>query len=264
MSLDPTLLAAGLPATGHICLVGAGPGAADLLTLRAVRRLAEADVVFYDRLVEPEVVAMAGPRAETVFVGKEVGLHSWPQEKIDAAIVAAALAGKRVVRLKSGDPSVFGRACEEIEAARAAGLPVEIVPGVTAASAAAAQMLRPLTERGQTDRLVIATATCRPGEQPQRLAASLTPGTTLALYMAMHRLHLIRDELLADGIAPDTAIDIVSGAETRRQRMLATRLECVCEDVAAAGIGNPAIVFIRIAKPALAAGLAETARLAAG
>ncbi|MEI4487048.1 uroporphyrinogen-III C-methyltransferase [Frigidibacter sp. MR17.14] len=257
MSLDPTLLAAGLPALGHICLVGAGPGAADLLTLRAVKRLAEADVVFYDRLVEPEVVALAGPQADKVFVGKEVGLHSWPQEKIDAAIVAAALSGKRVVRLKSGDPSVFGRACEEIEAARAAGIPAEIVPGVTAASAAAAQMLRPLTERGLTDRLVIATATCRPGEAPQRLSTSLTPGTTLALYMAMHRLHLIRDELLADGIPAETAVEIVSGAETRRQKMLATTLATVCEDVTAAKVGNPAIVFIRIPKPALQTALAE-------
>lgn len=261
---DPVTLGGGaVPAMGHIALVGAGPGAADLLTLRALNRLREADVVFYDRLVEPEVVAQAGPRAERIFVGKEVGLHSWPQEKIDAAIVAAALQGRRVVRLKSGDPSVFGRACEEIEAARAAGIPVEIVPGVTAASAAAAQMLRPLTERGQTDRLVIATATCRPGDAPQGLAAALQPGTTLALYMAMHRLAEIRAELLAAGLPGETGIDIVSGAETRRAHHVATTLDALLDDVAASRIANPAIVFIRVAKVMVGANGALTTGVAA-
>lgn len=247
---DPTNLLPAEPVRGrgHIALVGAGPGTAELLTIRALRRLQAADVVFYDRLVEPEVVELARAGAERVFVGKEVGLHSWPQERIDAAIVAAALEGKRVVRLKSGDPSIFGRACEEIEAARAAGIEVEIVPGITAASAAAARMLRPLTERGQTDRLVIATATCKPGDAPKNIAASALPGTTMALYMAMHRLAELQAELLAAGLAPETAIDIVSCAETPRERLLATSLAGLVGDVAGSGIGNPAIVFIRVGK----------------
>lgn len=149
--------AALLPAAAkaRISLVGAGPGAADLMTLRAARRLSEADIVFYDRLADPEALAFAKPTAQRVYVGKEVGAHHWPQPRIDAAIVAAALAGRRVVRLKSGDPSIFGRAAEEIAAARAHGIVVDIVPGITAASAF---LCDPLTERGVTDRVVLATA----------------------------------------------------------------------------------------------------------
>jgi uroporphyrin-III C-methyltransferase len=157
---DPIHLRPTAPHLGRISLVGAGPGAADLLTYRAVERMRAADVIFYDRLVEPEVLAMAGPRPKRVFVGKEVGAHSWPQDRINRAITAAALSGQQVVRLKSGDPSVFGRACEEIAAARAFGIEVEVIPGITAA----ASLCQPLTERGLTDRLVLATATCRPGD----------------------------------------------------------------------------------------------------
>ena len=120
------------PRPGHIALVGAGPGTADLLTLRAVDRLRQADVIFHDRLVTPEVLALAVTRSVRVFVGKEVGAHAWPQARIDAD--------------------------------RAAGIDIEIVPGITAASAGAASLCRPLTERGQTERLVIVTATCRPGD----------------------------------------------------------------------------------------------------
>ncbi|CAN0459624.1 unnamed protein product, partial [Hapterophycus canaliculatus] len=144
---------------GSIALVGAGPGARDLLTLRAVERLQEADVIYYDRLVDPEVLELARRDAERVFVGKHVGAHAWPQDQINRVIVAEALKGRRVVRLKSGDPGVFGRAREEMDAARAAGVAVEIVPGITAASAAGAAMGQSLTERGQTDTLILATGT---------------------------------------------------------------------------------------------------------
>ncbi|WP_084513897.1 uroporphyrinogen-III C-methyltransferase, partial [Salipiger mucosus] len=149
---------------GHIALVGAGPGARDLMTLRAVDRLRAADVVFYDRLVDPAVLDFARPEAERVYVGKTVGNCAWPQPEIDRLIVREARQGRRVVRLKSGDPSIFGRAAEELEAARAAGIEAELVPGITAASAAAATTGRPLTERGETDTFVISTGTCRPGD----------------------------------------------------------------------------------------------------
>ena len=149
-------------------MVGAGPGARDLLTMRAVQRLQQADIIFYDRLVDPEVLELARRDADRVFVGKEVGACAWPQDKIDRLIVAEASQGKRVVRLKSGDPSIFGRACEEIAAAQAAGIDVEIVPGITAASAAAAALGKPLTERGETDTFVITTGTCRPGDAAQK------------------------------------------------------------------------------------------------
>ncbi|WP_108261541.1 uroporphyrinogen-III C-methyltransferase [Mangrovicoccus ximenensis] len=158
-------------ARGHISLVGAGPGARDLLTLRAVRRLQEADVIFHDRLVEPEVLELARRDADRIYVGKEVGQHAWPQEKIDRVITAEALKGRRVVRLKSGDPSIFGRAAEEIAAARAAGIEVEIVPGITAASAAAASIMVPLTERGETDSFAVTTGVCRAARASWLIAA---------------------------------------------------------------------------------------------
>ena len=150
---------------GHIALVGAGPGARDLLTLRAVDRLQSADVVFYDRLVDPEVLHLVRAETERVYVGKEVGACAWPQDRITALILGEARKGRRVVRLKSGDPSVFGRATEEMEAAKDAGIPVEIVPGITAASAAAASLGQGLTERGATDTVILTTGKCRPGDE---------------------------------------------------------------------------------------------------
>ena len=129
-----------------------------VLTLRAIARLQEADVIFYDRLVDPGVLELARRDAERVFVGKVVGAHAWPQEQIDAAVVTEARKGRRVVRLKSGDPGIFGRLDEELAAARAAGIAPEIVPGVTAACAAAASLGRALTSRGATDALVSTTA----------------------------------------------------------------------------------------------------------
>ncbi|WP_435169120.1 uroporphyrinogen-III C-methyltransferase [Falsirhodobacter sp. 1013] len=242
---------------GTIALVGAGPGAADLLTLRALDRLRNADVVFYDRLVDPEVLVLTPARK--VFVGKEVAANAWPQARINRVIVAAAMDGLRVVRLKSGDPSVFGRACEELEAARSFGIPVEIVPGITAASAAAASLGRPLTERGRTERLVLATATCRPGETAN-LSGAFVPGTTLALYMAMHRLSVVEAELLAAGAPGDCEVEFVQGAGTAGQRILTTTLRGMA--AAATGLSNPAIILIRwpktVDRMACAPALAET------
>ena len=230
---------------GTIALVGAGPGTADLLTLRALNRLQGADVVFYDRLVDPEVLSLT--QARKVFVGKEIGVNAWPQMRINRVIVTAALEGLRVVRLKSGDPSVFGRAGEELEAARGAGIEVEIVPGITAASAAAASIGRALTERGQTERLILATATCRPGETAN-IGAGFVPGTTLALYMAMHRLATVEAELLATGAPGDCTVEFIQQAGTAAQRILTTPLRGMA--VAAADLANPAIILIRWPKTA--------------
>ncbi len=236
--------------TGSISLVGAGPGAADLLTLRALDRIRSADVIYFDRLIDPAVLALAGPQVEMVFTGKEVGAHAWPQDRINAVIVASARAGRNVVRLKSGDPSVFGRACEELSAARAAGIPIEIVPGVTAASAAAASIGRPLTERGETDNLVIATGTCRPGDEAPDWGALLRPGTTLALYMAMGKLAEIEASLIAAGLPADTVVEIVSNASTGRERQLASTLGRMRAEVMANGLKGPAIIFVRRPKAA--------------
>jgi uroporphyrin-III C-methyltransferase len=236
------------PATGRITLVGAGPGAADLLTLRAIRCLGQADVVFHDRLVDPEALAFAHPQAERVFVGKEVGAHSWPQARIDAAIVAAARSGKRVVRLKSGDPSIFGRAAEEIAAARAHGIEVDIIPGVTAASAAAASLCQPLTERGRFDRVVLATATCRPGESMSDVADVARPGTTLVFYMAMKQLAQLSRHLVAAGVSPGQSVVVAANASRQDATSLETTVEAMADDCRRAGLKNPAVILVGLPK----------------
>jgi uroporphyrin-III C-methyltransferase/precorrin-2 dehydrogenase/sirohydrochlorin ferrochelatase len=233
---------------GVISLVGAGPGAKDLLTLRALERLRAAHVVFYDRLVDPEVLGFC-PQAEKVYVGKEVGNHAWPQERIDAVIVAAALQGLRVVRLKSGDPGIFGRATEELAAAQAHGIPVEIVPGVTAASAAGAALGRSLTERGLTDRVTFATATCRAGDKGPDWTELARPGTTLALYMGVAKAGRIARDLLQAGLSPSTEVEVVGAASTAAQKVLRSDLARMAKDIRTAGITNPAIILIRCTKP---------------
>lgn len=236
------------PRVGSIALVGAGPGAADLLTFRAVERMRAADVIFYDRLISPEALNMAGPKPRRVFVGKEVGAHSWPQSRINAAITEAALQGLHVVRLKSGDPSVFGRACEEIDAARAHGIPIEVIPGITAASAAAASLIEPLTQRGLTDRLVMATATCRPGDTWSGLADLARPGTTLAIYMGVARCAEIVADLRRAGLPDDTTVTVAAHVSTPRETALRLSLGTLQTGVAAAGLTNPAIIFVTVPK----------------
>ena len=249
---------AGGPVTqagGRIDLVGAGPGARDLLTLRAVQRLQEADVIFYDRLVDPDVLELARRDAERVFAGKEVGACAWPQSRIDAAIVAEARKGRRVVRLKSGDPSIFGRAAEELAAARAADIPCEIVPGITAASAAAAATGRPLTTRGETDRVVLATGTCRPGDADPDWGDMLRPGTTLALYMAAGRAGEIAAQLRAAGVPKSVGVEIATRVSTARECLRRSDLGSLSDmDVAA-----PALLILRRPK----ATFAETSTVAA-
>ncbi|WP_252737721.1 uroporphyrinogen-III C-methyltransferase [Citreicella sp. C3M06] len=248
--------------TGHIALVGAGPGALDLLTLRAHSRIKDADVVLYDRLVDPAIVDLARTGAERIYVGKEVGRCAWPQGRIDRLIVAKAKLGLRVVRLKSGDPSVFGRACEEIAAARAAGIEVEIVPGVTAASAAAASIATPLTERGETDSLILTTGTARPGDAAPDRARLAYPGTSMAFYMAVQRAAEVQADLLAAGAPAACPVDIVERASTPSERHVQTTLGQLSQSIAEQGVQNPAILFIRYPK-SLAAALSGAARIIA-
>jgi len=233
------------PMQGAIALVGAGPGAADLLTLRALRLLQDADVIYYDRLVDPAVLELARRDAERVFVGKEVGACAWPQDRINAVIVAAARQGRKVVRLKSGDPGVFGRVSDEIAAARAAGIPIEIVPGITAASAAAASLGRGLTERGATDRVMLATATCKPGDPDPDWAEMLQPGTTLAVYMGVHKAQQMVETCRRAGIPMTLEVDVVSHASTAREQVISCSLGALAVTLAHSGIANPALMLVR-------------------
>lgn len=237
---------------GSIAYVGAGPGARDLLTLRAVQRLQEADVIFYDRLVDDDVLELARRDAERVYVGKVVGAHDWPQPRIDAAVVAEARKGRRVVRLKSGDPGIFGRLDEELEAARTAGIATEIVPGVTAACAAAARAARPLTKRGETDTLVLTTARLeRDGTLPD-LERHVRAGTTLAIYMGVAAAPGIAERLLAAGAAPLACVEIVADASKRDETVLRTCLSDLPNAMSRAGITGCAMILITLARPQIA------------
>jgi len=231
-------------AAGQISLVGAGPGARDLLTLRAVERLQEADVIFYDRLVDEEVLELARRDAERVFVGKHVGAHEWPQDRINAMIVAEARKGRRVVRLKSGDPGIFGRAGEEMDAAHAAGIPVEIVPGVTAAAAAGAAMGESLTRRGVADTLVLTTGTGCAQEPTPDCTRMSAPGTTTVFYMSARQADRIQADLLAKGLPSHAPIRVAAELSKPGEMILRTTLDQLASDMARAAIKGCAVIVV--------------------
>lgn len=229
---------------GSISLVGAGPGARDLLTLRAVQRLQDADIIFYDRLVDEDVLELARSDAEKVFVGKHVGAHSWPQERINQVIVAAALMGKRVVRLKSGDPGIFGRATEEIDAARAAGITVELVPGVTAASAAGAMLGRSLTERNVADMLVLATGTGSADDPLPEFTRLSGPGTTTVFYMSVGHADRLARDLMRKGLAAEAHVDIAWQVSKAGEGHVATTLGRLAQTIRHEGIKGCAVLLV--------------------
>ena len=215
MYIDPKI-----PARGIVSLVGAGPGAADLLTLRALQRLSDADVIVYDRLVSEAVLALARPEAERTFVGKARANHCMPQADINALLVRLARAGKRVVRLKGGDPLVFGRGGEEAEALAAARVRYEIVPGITAALACAADAGIPLTHRETSRSVTLATGHTKDGTLDLDFAALARPGATLAIYMGIHTLAQLFEGLGRHGFDPATPAALVERGGTPQRRML--------------------------------------------
>ena len=203
---------------GHVALVGAGPGAEDLLTLRAQRHLMEADVIVYDALVPETIVAMGRRDAERLPVGKRKGCHSKSQDEINELLVELGREGKRVVRLKSGDPLVFGRAGEEMQALRDAGISYEIVPGVTSAFAAAADFELPLTLRGVSSSLVFTTGHDLKGTALPDWAKLAISGATVAVYMGRSVAAEVADRLIEAGLSPDTAVAVVENASLGNRR----------------------------------------------
>jgi uroporphyrin-III C-methyltransferase/precorrin-2 dehydrogenase/sirohydrochlorin ferrochelatase len=203
---------------GHIALVGAGPGAEDLLTLRAQRLLMEADVIVHDALVPEAVVAMGRRDAERLPVGKRKGCHSKSQAEINALLVELGRDGKRVVRLKSGDPLVFGRAGEEMAALRDAGVSYEVVPGVTAAFAAAADFELPLTLRGVSSSMVFTTGHDLKGGTLPDWAKLAISGATVAVYMGRSVAADVASRLIEAGLSPDTAVAVVENASLASRR----------------------------------------------
>lgn len=230
---------------GSVWLVGAGPGDPELLTRKAARLIGMADVVFHDALVGPGIVDLAATTARLVYVGKRSGRHSKEQSTIDRMIVDAAHAGERVVRLKGGDPSIFGRTTEELAACREAGVPIWICPGVTAASAAAASLGTSLTVRGLARQVTFITAHARRGEALDLDWTSLAvSGTTLAVYMGKAAADTIAHNLIAAGLPSRTPVVLVESASLPEERHFRCRLDLL-PLVARTALGDrPALLLI--------------------
>ncbi len=230
---------------GDVWLVGAGPGDPDLLTRKAERLIRSASVIFHDALVGQGVLALVPPQVRLLPVGKRSGRHSKDQRTIDALIVETALAGERVVRLKGGDPAIFARAAEEMAACRASGIAVRICPGVTAASAAAADLGISLTLRGMARRLTFVTAHARAGEELDLDWASLAdPGATLAIYMGKAAARQVSARLIEAGMPGDTPVALIENASLPGGRHVVTRLDLL-PLAARAGLGEgPALILV--------------------
>ncbi|MBB4290479.1 uroporphyrin-III C-methyltransferase/precorrin-2 dehydrogenase/sirohydrochlorin ferrochelatase [Rhizobium leguminosarum] len=205
---------------GHVWLVGAGPGAEDLLTLRAQRVMMEADVIVYDALVPQAIVDMGRRDAERLSVGKRKGCHSKSQEEINDLLVDLGRQGKRVVRLKSGDPLVYGRAGEEMAALRAAGITYEVVPGITSAFAAAADFELPLTLRGVASSLVFTTGHDLTGDVLPDWASLAVSGATIAVYMGRTVAASVAERLMQAGIPAETTVAVIENASRAERRLL--------------------------------------------
>ncbi|UUL81421.1 uroporphyrinogen-III C-methyltransferase [Sphingomonas qomolangmaensis] len=248
-------------APGSVWLVGAGPGDPELLTRKAERLIAAADIVFHDALVGPGVLALIPPTTPRVHVGKRSGRHSKDQRSINDLLAAAALAGKRVVRLKGGDPSIFGRSTEEIRHLAERGIAVRICPGITTASAAAASAGISLTLRGLARKLTLVTAHARAGEALDLdWAALAAPEATLAVYMGAAAAGEVSRRLIAAGRAPDTPVLVAVNVSLPDERILRGSLSALAFLVETISGDDPSLLLIgeTIGAPATVSAIAET------
>ena len=229
---------------GQVALVGAGPGDPELLTLKALRLLQQADVVFYDFLVSPEIITLVPQATPQIPVGKRAGAHSASQEEINQLLVDAAQDGQRVVRLKGGDPYIFGRGGEEMEFLLAAGVDCLVVPGITAAAGCAVYAGIPLTHRDHANSVQFVTGHCQRNGFGLDWTSLARARQTLVIYMGLMRAEVIRDELLAHGRAADTPVALVERGTTPRQRLVTGTLEELATLVTNHEIQSPALMII--------------------
>lgn len=230
---------------GTVWLVGAGPGDPDLLTRKAEKLIAAADIIFYDALVGPGVLDLIPVHVEQVSVGKRSGRHSKDQDSINNLLLAAAQAGKRVVRLKGGDPAIFARTAEEVEQLFAHGVPIQICPGITAASAAVASAGSSLTLRGSARKLTFITAHMRAGDEfDTDWAALADPQTTLAIYMGKAAASEIASHLVHSGRSRSTPVLVVENASLPNERLVQTRLDLLAVATSANVTDGPAVLII--------------------
>ena len=249
-------------ATGVVHIIGAGPGDPELLTLKALRLLQDADVVLYDNLVDESVLDMARRDAERIYVGKRRANHSKPQEDINALMIRLAREGKRVARLKGGDPFVFGRGGEELEAVRAAGIEVSVVPGVTAAIGCAAEAGAPLTHRDYSQAVTFVTGHAKSGEAPDLDWSALAAlKNTLVVYMGVATAPVIAERLIAHGRGADTPVAVIENGTRPDQIIAKGVLGRLPETMNDAGITGPAVLVIgEVAALAEGRGLVEWAQ----
>ncbi len=229
---------------GTVYLVGAGPGDPELLTLRAARLLERADVVVHDHLVGPGVMALVGPQAERLYVGKERAHHSVPQEQINSLLVELAREGRSVVRLKGGDPFVFGRGGEELQVLAEAGVPFEVVPGITAACGVSAYAGIPLTHRDFAQSCTFVTGHLKDGSCNLDWAALARPRQTVVIYMGLSGLESICTQMAAHGLGADWPAAVVSSGTLQGQQVVVGTLGTLPALVAAAGLESPCLTIV--------------------
>jgi uroporphyrin-III C-methyltransferase/precorrin-2 dehydrogenase/sirohydrochlorin ferrochelatase len=249
--------------TGRVSLVGAGPGDPELLTLRAARALREADVIVYDKLVDPAVLEYARRDARRIFAGKSKGDHTLPQAEINALLVAEAKAGRHVVRLKGGDPFVFGRGGEELDALAAEHIRVEVVPGITAATGCAAYAGFPLTHRDHASSVVFISGHSKDGFSDLDWRALANPHQTVVVYMGVSAAGEVAGKLIQAGLSASTPVAIVENGTRWDQRVIKGDLQQAADLIRAHGVAGPALLVIGEVTRAAEAGLRAELKAAA-
>jgi uroporphyrin-III C-methyltransferase/precorrin-2 dehydrogenase/sirohydrochlorin ferrochelatase len=234
----------GAKPVGEVYLVGTGPGDPDLLTFRALRLMQRADVVLYDRLIGPRIMTLVRRDAERIYVGKKKNEHTLSQEEITALLVRLALDGKRVLRLKGGDPFIFGRGGEEIEEIARHNIPFQVVPGITAAAGCAAYAGIPLTHRDHAQTCIFVTGHAKDGEVELNWQALIQPNQTVAVYMGLGMIDQLAAAFLAHGMSPEMPVAVIDNGTRRRQRVVTGTMSDIAVKVEIAGLQGPAIIVI--------------------